>query len=344
MLANVKGEGMSRTLVAGCVFALCALTGLPSPAAAQFPTDEQFAASEAAQAHVATAMALAGTDLVEEAGSFCTATGPRRPALNRRAAGLPPEPNRVIEPTRVFDNLYYLGFNSQNGWAVTTSDGIILLDTLNNTEEARDVIVPGLRTLGLDPADIKYIILSHGHPGQTDHTGGAAYLQETYGAKVMMGGPDWDLTLPAQNPERPLAKRDMDVTTGQKLTLGDTTLTLALLPGHTPGSLGVLVPVMHEGQQYSAMFFGGTQMPTRESAAAFEQVFNEIAKPLKAAAAINAHAGILGDTVTWLEERRRNPDGPNPFFYGAERFDRYLSIMLECGKARVAALEDAAGR
>jgi hypothetical protein len=42
-----------------------------------------------------------------------------------------------------------------------------------------------------------------------------------------------------------------------------------------------------------------------------------------------------------LEERRQNPDGPNPFFYGAERFDRYLSIMLECGKARVAALEGA---
>ena len=49
-----------------------------------------------------------------------------------------------------------------------------------------------------------------------------------------MGGPDWDLTLPAQTPERPLAKRDMDATTGQELTLGDTTLTLALLPGHTP--------------------------------------------------------------------------------------------------------------
>jgi metallo-beta-lactamase class B len=221
------------------------------------------------------------------------------------------------------------------------NDAIILLDTLNNTEEARDVIVPGLEKLGLDPADINCIVLSHGHPGPTDHTGGAAYLQETYAAKVMMGGPDWDVTQPAQEPARPLAKRDMDVTTGMKLTLGDTTLTLALLPGHTPGSLGALLPAMHEGEQYSAIFFGGTQMPTRESAAAFENVFDEIAKPLKAATAINAHAGILGDTVTWLEERRQNPDGPDPFFYGVERFDRHLSVMLECGKARVAPLEDA---
>jgi metallo-beta-lactamase class B len=51
--------------------------------------------------------------------------------------------------------MYFIGMTSQNVWAITTSDGIILLDTLNSADEAREIIVPGLRKAGLDPADIK---------------------------------------------------------------------------------------------------------------------------------------------------------------------------------------------
>ena len=87
-----------------------------------------------------------------------------RLALARQAAGLPPVPNTVIEPTRVFDNLYFIGMTSQNAWAITTSAGIILIDTMNSTEEARDVLVPSMKKVGLDPAQIKFIVISHGHP------------------------------------------------------------------------------------------------------------------------------------------------------------------------------------
>src|SRR5262245_7754488 len=75
---------------------------------AQAPTEKQFAESAPAQAHVATAMKLAGADLVPQARMFCTNTGPLRLALARQAAGLPPIDNYVIEPTRVFDNMYFL--------------------------------------------------------------------------------------------------------------------------------------------------------------------------------------------------------------------------------------------
>jgi hypothetical protein len=34
---------------------------------------------------------------------------------------------------------------------------------LNNTEEARDVIVPAIKKAGLDPAQIKYLVMTHGH-------------------------------------------------------------------------------------------------------------------------------------------------------------------------------------
>jgi metallo-beta-lactamase class B len=302
------------------------------------PTEEQWMASAEAQRRVATAMTLAGSDLVPQAQSFCTATGPLRLALARQAAGLPPIENYTVEPTRVFDNMYFIGMSSQNSWAITTSDGIILLDTLNSAEEARDVIVPSLENVGLDPAQIKYIIIGHGHPGQSDHTGGALYLQETYGARVVMHPLDSQQILPNQRADRPLATPDMDAANGQQLTLGDTTVTLVHIPGHTPGSLGVIVPVTYRGTPHVVMTFAATRMPTRASLLQFERVFYEFARPLKVEAALNFHAGGLQDDFTLLETIRNNPTGPNPYLYGPERFDRWMSIVIECGRARLAAM------
>ena len=145
-----------------------------------FPTKEQFQASAAAQQRVEVARKLAGTDLKTEFENTCSNTGPQRVALVREAAGLPPLKDTVVEPTKVFDNMWYFGLASQGAFVITTSQGLILLETLNNTDEARDIIIGGMKKVGLDPTQIKYIVLSHGHPGQTDHTGGANYLQKTY--------------------------------------------------------------------------------------------------------------------------------------------------------------------
>jgi metallo-beta-lactamase class B len=305
----------------------------------EFPTEEQWSSNAETRRRIAAAMAIAGSDLVPQAKMFCTATGPQRMALARQAAGLPPMPNRTIEPVRVFDNMYFIGMTSQNIWAITTSDGIILLDTLNSTEEARDIIVPGLKKVGLDPAQIKYIIVGHGHPGQSDHTGGALYLQKTYGAKVVMNPIDAKLVLPTQRADRPLATPDIDAFDGQKITLGDTTVTLAHIPGHTPGTMGVVVPVKFRGAAHSVIVVAASQMPTHGSLVNFERVFNSYARPAKVEAALNMHANGLQEDLLFLEMIRKDPNGPNPYLgYGPEKFDRWMSIMIECGRARLAAL------
>jgi metallo-beta-lactamase class B len=304
----------------------------------EVPTQEQWSGNPEAQRRVAAAMKIAGDDMLPQAKMFCTATGPQRMAVARQAAGLPPMPNTVVEPTRVFDNMYFIGMTSQNVWAITTSDGIILLDTMNSADEARDVIVPGLRKVGLDPAQIKYIIIGHGHPGQSDHTGGALYLQKMYGAKVIMNPIDAKLVLPTQRPDRPLATPDIDAYHGQKVTLGDTTLTLVHIPGHTAGTMGVLVPVKLRGASHSVIVLAATQMPTPASLLQFERVFNEFARPMKVEAALNMHANGVQEDLAFLEQIRKNPAGPNPYLYGPERFNRWMSIMVECGRARLAAL------
>jgi metallo-beta-lactamase class B len=307
-------------------------------AAPEFPTELQWSNSAETQRRVANAMKIGGTDLAAQAKMFCTTTGPQRMAVARQAAGLPPMPNVVVEPTRVFDNMWWIGMTSQNVWAITTGEGIILLDTMNSSDEARDVIVAGMKKAGLDPARIKYIVVGHGHPGQSDHTGGALYLQKTYGAKVVMSPIDAKLVLPAQRPDRPLAVPDIDAFHGQKLTLGDTTLTLVHIPGHTPGTMGVIVPVKLKGAPHTVIVLAATQMPTRESLLQFERVFNEFAKPMKVEASLNMHANGVQDDLMFLEHIRKNSDTTHPYLYGPERFARWMDIMIECGRARLAAL------
>ena len=342
---------LARVMCAACAVAAMAMLPLQVAGQAQqevaatvrsgpapFPTAEQYAASARAKEHIAEAMRMAGTDLVAEAEAFCTATGPQRPALAARAAGLTPEPDRQFEPIRVFENLYYLGFSDVGAWAVATSDGVILFDALNSADEARDIIVPGLQKVGLDPAQIKYLIVGHGH---NDHTGGGKYLQDTYGPTVVMGGPDWDTVLASTRADRPPMKRGLDATDGQTITVGDTTVTLMLTPGHTPGTIAMLLPVKHQGETHTVLIMSGSQMRDRPALAAFVHVFNDFAKVQNAETMLGGHPGILMNSLQQMEAlSARYPTGAHPLLFGPEKFGRYMDIMAECGRSRLAALEE----
>ena len=142
--------------------------------------------------------------------------------------GPPDRSTWYAEPVKVFDNLYFLGQTEYSVWAVTTSEGIIVIDTIFDYSVEEEV-AGGLKKLGLDPATIKYAVVTHPHP---DHHGGAKFLQDRYGTRVIMSAADWDF-LDRTSGTKP--KRDMVATDGQKLTLGDTTLTLYITPGHTRG-------------------------------------------------------------------------------------------------------------
>jgi metallo-beta-lactamase class B len=127
------------------------------------------------------------------------------------------------DAAQVFDNFYFVGGRIHLSWALTTSEGIIIIDTLYpyNSEE---LIVGGLERLGLDPDDIRSVLISHAHG---DHIGGAAILQQRFGAEVVMGAPDWDLVETYPSRYSTMAPgRDIIATDGMELTLGDTTVTI----------------------------------------------------------------------------------------------------------------------
>ncbi len=222
--------------------------------------------TDTADAHLAVA-ATAGQEHLGLFTDLCAPpylqNGFRRPVTPPQPAPPQPRPgppDRSLwhaEPVKVFDNLYFVGHSvtawvpGPSAWAVTTSDGIILIDALYGYS-VEDEIVDGLKKLGLDPAEIKYVIVSHGHG---DHSGGAKYLQDHFGARVILSAADWDL-LDRGRGTKP--KRDMVATDSQKLTLGDTTVMMYLTPGHTPGSISTLVPVKDAGRPHLAAAWGGT--------------------------------------------------------------------------------------
>src|SRR5437016_1982682 len=173
---------------------------------------------ESADAHIAAAKTAAGHEHMGLFNSVCTPTSDPRPPV---AQGPPARSEWHAEPAKVFDNLYFVGQTEYSAWAVTTSDGIIVVDALWDYS-VEDEVVNGLKKLGLDPAKIKYVLVSHGH---IDHAGGAKLLQDRFGARVILSAADWDL-LDRNKQSWPKPKRDMVATDGQRLTLGDTTLTL----------------------------------------------------------------------------------------------------------------------
>src|SRR3954468_11346692 len=95
----------------------------------------------------------------------------------------------LLPPAKAFDQLYYVGNVFVGSWVLTTSDGIIMWDAMDNEDEAEHIVEAGIRKLGLDPARIKTIILTHGHG---DHYGGIPYFTKKYpGIRVLSA--DWDL-------------------------------------------------------------------------------------------------------------------------------------------------------
>jgi metallo-beta-lactamase class B len=262
--------------------------------------------------------------------------GGGRPGGGGSAPAGPPRDSWHADPVKVFDNAYYMGMTEYAVWAITTSQGIILVDAIYDYSIA-DEVTEGMKKVGLDPKQIKYVIVSHGH---LDHAGGAKYLQETYGAKLIMSAADYDL-LDQQNPSwKP--KRDMVATDGMKLTLGDTTLTLYVTPGHTLGTISTIIPLRDNGQPHVAAAWGGTRFNFgrnleqlkmyAESAARFR----DIADKAGADVALSNHTEFDGSKQKLPAVAARKPGQPNPYVVGKDAAKRYLTVANECAQAAVA--------
>jgi len=165
------------------------------------------------------------------------------------------------EPFQIFDNLYYVGIEFVASFLLTTSDGLILIDSLYGNEGYGDYLFNNIRSLGFDPADLKYVIVTHGH---RDHYGGARELQERTDAVIGAAEADWALM--ETDLRSPAPERDWVVEQDDTLTLGNTTLRFDITPGHTPGVVSIEFPVFDQGREHKAYLHGGSAPRTSEPA------------------------------------------------------------------------------
>lgn len=314
---------------------------LLSLAFSQFLAAQQEAApakpdSAQVKADIAKAEKAAGTEWAREEQFFCG-----RPKGNR-----PDDP--VLEPTKLFDNVYIIGRTGTAVYAIPTSTGIILIDS-GYQNDVETVLLDGMKKLGLDPAQIKIVVITHGH---TDHFGGAAYLQEHYGAHVYISQADWDLMekppvgrggKAPKGPPPLLPKHDMVMAEGQSIVLGDEKINLVDIPGHTPGSMGLIFPVKDNGKTYTAAMFGGTMMgsvlvdPDELLAQYGKSIahFKEETKKAKVEVEFQNHPlyDNLQDKLAKLQARKKRD--PNPFVLGQAHYQGFVDVMGACLQTQV---------
>ena len=324
------------------------------------PTEEQWNKPEA-QAYVAKAKALAGNDpdLQYDFSYNCTAAGTHvlgggaaimtvGDGANVPGSPIPfvamPAQTQMLPPQRFFDNLWRFGSTGVGAWLVTTSKGYILFDTMNNPDEARDVILGGMQKVGLDPKKIKYVFFGHFH---LDHTGGGKYIQDTLHPTMLMGRDDWPLYFKSMETARFADKtpmtRGLDIEDGMKLTLGDVTATFVSMPGHTPGSTGMIFNAKYQGKNHEVLVTtasaGGNNVKNMESfVGGFEHIW-DWAEKMKVESVINAHVNYNNNTLSrQAYVNDHYPPAKNPMLYGVEKDHKYIEITRACSQARIAAL------
>lgn len=282
-----------------------------------------------AQTHIDAARTLAGEDLKVPFEFFCVPGNARPNDFSAPA----------LTPVKLFDNLYALGNSESVVYALTTSDGIVLIDS-GHPGDIDTLILPGLMELGLEVADIKYVLLGHGH---NDHYGGAAFLQAS-GARIGTTAADWE-TIAAEAPSRlfgdvPKPERDLVLREGEPLVVGDTTITIVEIPGHTPGSLAFIFPVQDGDSPHVAGLFGGTvlapgfvPLPGLKQYVASIDHYLDIAAERRVDVEIQNHP-IFDDTPARLAAlSARTPGAAHPFVMGEEKYSRFWNVISQCMQA-----------
>jgi|SRR5579871_5829365 len=268
------------------------------------------------------------------------AVPPARGQIQDRAPGLSEATAKAVQPVKMFDNMYYVGLDFVCAYVIKTSQGLILIDTLYVPFEHHTI--DAIKELGMDPKDIKYVIISHGHD---DHYAGATTVKAAAPqARFMMTEADYDLMEKSfksgkGGTAKSIIDRDMVVKDGDVLTLGDTTLKLFITPGHTPGVISFQTTVTDNGKPYNLFYWAGptlqsNQIPVIEQFMATTKRLQSQFQGIDVMLHSHPWSVSLIDKVE--KARVRKPGDPNPFVNPGE-FQAFMAERVIDTDKRLAA-------
>lgn len=223
--------------------------------------------------------------------------------------------NDAFPPYTVMDNLYYVGTKELASFLIVTPQGNILMNS--DYEASVPVIKASVEKLGFKFSDIKILIAGHAHP---DHVGGDNLVKELTGAQVVVGRVDAPGTR-TFHPEGQVHPIDRLVDDGDTVTLGGTTLTAHMMPGHTKGCLAWSTTLKEDGKTYytfiecslngrSLQYVGNTDYPN-----IVEDIRNTYKKALTFPVEVflSSHASFYNMAEKYAKIEKRGPGDPNPF-------------------------------
>lgn len=269
--------------------------------------------------------------VVQQIASLKAKVGPRwqdavRFWCEAPRANRPDDP--AIEPTQIFDNVYVIGNIGTVAYVIRSSAGLLMIDALS-ANEVESSLLPGFAKLGLDPSQLRVILVAHGH---ADHFGGAAYFQERYGTRVLVSAAD------AQP-----AKRDGELKDKEPVTLGDLTVTPVAVPGHTPGSMAFIFPVIDRRERHVAALFGGSWLtPGFLSDDAMRTYLASVKTYRQATAGAGVDTWLQNHPLMvpfnqWLTQLRSRAAGAaNPFVVGRSDYQQFVNVMEGCSEVALA--------
>ena len=238
------------------------------------------------------------------------------------------------DPFQIFDNLYFVGIGEVGSYVIETSEGLILLDTLYDLPGYTEYHLGHIREVGLDPMDIKYVIILQGH---RDHYGGARALQEILDAQF--GAAEEDRKMIVADFGEYAPRIDFIIEDGDTLTLGDTTLNFEITPGHTPGTTSIRFSVFDNGTEHLAYLHGGPAL--RSDDPDVKQVFLDDLRRIKQIPGIEVqianhfdiHASGAPDTFGRAELLANRQPGERHPWVDPEHFQRWLDELIAATEA-----------
>jgi metallo-beta-lactamase class B len=224
--------------------------------------------------------------------------------------------NDPFPPHKVMDNLYYVGTKELASFLITTPEGHILLNS--NYEASVPVIQAGVAELGFDFKDIKILISGHAHP---DHIEGDALVKELTGAEVVVGRLEVPDVQAFKHPAGKTLPIDRIVDEGDTVTLGGTTLTAHVLPGHTKGCLAWTLQLEEGGETYDTLIecsLNGQFLPYVNNEA-YPNIVEDMrstyvkARTLPAEVWVSSHGQFYGLNDKYAQLKAGGEGAPNPF-------------------------------
>ena len=223
-----------------------------------------------------------------------------------RNMGTEEDQTTALAPHKVIGNIYYVGTWTLTSYLITTPAGHILV---NSTYERNvPVIRKSVEQLGFKFEDISILLGTHAHG---DHQEGDAAVKELTKAQVVVMVED----VPALTNIKPDGKNhpiDRQIQHGDTVTLGGTTLTAHLTPGHTRGATTWTLPVEEAGKKYNVVITASYRAPgtvTPAIQAEFDRTFKYI-RTLPCDVQLGDHGGQYNMLA---KHARIKAGAPNPF-------------------------------